>query len=139
MIIFKILRFYNHFEGSILLRLKMFYVLFRMWNIFGLKEGYFFINRKLFWFGKVFQYTWKWGKYFLEDVLHWIKRGQRFNDQTNPKGHLKEKGKRNKLKKEKKTQCNINIMNFLSYFMNILLPSQSLYSIHPKKKIKNKK
>ena len=99
-----------------------------------LKEGYFFINRKLFWFGKVFQYTWKWGKYFLEYVLHWIKRGQRFNDQTNPKGHLKEKGKRNKLKKEKKTQCNINIMNFLSYFMNILLPSQSLYSIQNKRK-----
>ena len=29
-------------------------------------------------------------------------------------------------------------MNFLSYFMNILLPSQSLYSIHPKKKKKKK-
>lgn len=38
-------------------------------------------------------------------------------NQTNPKGHLKEKGQRNKLKKEKeklKTQCNINIMNFFS-------------------------
>ena len=59
-------------------------------------------------------------------------------NQTNPEGHLKKKGKRNKLKKKKrkekkKIQCNINIMNFLSYFMNVLLPSQSLYSIQNKK------